>query len=623
MQKLTPSGPNSMRLTQRFHVLRFKDLEEIFSEENLTSVWRQVVRYSFRDQEILDLYDYYDFTFNIENNSKIIRQKILDGSYQIKIPFIYREEKRFGICRHIFVLSPYDALILQTIVDKSLADSLLEAAPTQKAYYSRERGKFTFKSSQEDPGESTYDWITNWKKAQKKIRDISEKKNYLVVTDLSNYYDSICLRELRHVVSSLVSAPEVILDLLFIAMEDLSNRPDYLPSSFRGLPVIDMEAPRLLAHSFLFEIDTILEKHTDGCFVRWMDDISFGVDSIENAYIVLGLIHDTLRSRGLYLNLGKTKIFGPSEVAHNLFFLEHDFLDDIDSKIRELQDIENLRSDLRKASLDSKLCQFYEKHEKNTNLQDWSRITKRLLTLFGKLGSDSFLEESKKLFLESAKLRKNVKYYLTKLGYSKQRSEVVLVLIKEGNFYDDLSLFHLVQILISWNVPFSEESKALIKKVSAYLFNRKDFIGFYCALWFFAKYQKPSDLNILIKTRESLWKNDIFLERQVVATLPRIFHYRPELVQKEISNIMLRGIEESMSVATNIQYLSGLEKIPRKLEMYLFPIRKSQRYSLQKYLILLACLSSKKLSPKTELKEKIYDYINDEWMLHWLDMYVY
>ena len=165
-----------MRLTQRFHVLRFKDLEKVFSEENLISVWRQVVRYSFRDQEILDLYDYYDFIFNIENNSKLIKQKILDGSYQIKTPFVYREEKKFGICRHILVLSPYDALTLQTIVDKSLADSLLKAAPTQRAYYSRERGTFKFKSPKEEPNVSTYDWMTNWKKFQKEIRDISEKK---------------------------------------------------------------------------------------------------------------------------------------------------------------------------------------------------------------------------------------------------------------------------------------------------------------------------------------------------------------------------------------------------------------------------------------------------------------
>ena len=161
--------------------------------------------------------------------------------------------------------TPTDALILQTIVE-NLAPALLKSSPTKQAYYSRD--KHSLKLPHEIKIANDYSWLARWKKFQKDILKFAKDYPYLVVTDLTNYYDNIGLRELRHVISSRVKTHETVLDLLFYIVEELSWHPDYLPTSLKGLPTINLEAFRLLAHVLLFEIDEVLKERTKNSFVR-------------------------------------------------------------------------------------------------------------------------------------------------------------------------------------------------------------------------------------------------------------------------------------------------------------------------------------------------------------------
>jgi hypothetical protein len=84
-----------------------------------------------RQLDILDLHDYYDFNFNIEDRAREIRNQVLKGQYKASPPLIYRLEKKYGICRHIMIPSPSDALVFQTITEY-LAPLVKEATPTEK-----------------------------------------------------------------------------------------------------------------------------------------------------------------------------------------------------------------------------------------------------------------------------------------------------------------------------------------------------------------------------------------------------------------------------------------------------------------------------------------------------------
>jgi hypothetical protein len=80
-------------LTDRFHKLRKDELDKIFSKTNISRVWRKVVIDQLRRTDILDIFDYYDFTYNIDDRAVLLRNDLLNGHYQCSLPLIYRIEK--------------------------------------------------------------------------------------------------------------------------------------------------------------------------------------------------------------------------------------------------------------------------------------------------------------------------------------------------------------------------------------------------------------------------------------------------------------------------------------------------------------------------------------------------
>lgn len=206
--------------------------------------------------------------------------------------------------------------------------------------------------------------------------------------------------------------------------------PDYLPSLLKGLPTINLEAPRLLAHSLLFEIDEILNERTSGCFVRWMDDINFGVDSFEEACETLGVVNDVLKSRGLCLNLGKTNIYTAEQVERHFLVKENKYLDSVKLK--------NFESQEEYDSIVFTLYESFTAHKQDTKLRNWNKVTKRFLTTLGKLKSDILVDEAKELFLNHPEIRNSVSYYLSLLGFSNKTSSITLEILDRTKVYDDV-----------------------------------------------------------------------------------------------------------------------------------------------------------------------------------------
>lgn len=177
-----------MKTTARFIVKRKKDLEACFDKKVVTDTWRKIVKKQLRGMDILDLHDYYDFNYSIDQKAGQIIEDILSGQFKTSAPLIYRIEKKLGICRHLMIPSPTDALVFQTIVE-SIAAPIQKKAPSKQAYYSRD--KHNLKLPHEHKAESEYPWQIQWKNFQKDILKFSKSHKYLGVTDLSNFYDSI------------------------------------------------------------------------------------------------------------------------------------------------------------------------------------------------------------------------------------------------------------------------------------------------------------------------------------------------------------------------------------------------------------------------------------------------
>ena len=591
--------------TERFRQLRKNAIDHILKKTSMCNVWRKIVRGQLRRLDIKDIYDHYDFNFNIDDRVMAIRNDIMNGTYKPEVPLVYRIEKKYGICRHMVIPSPADALILQVIVE-NLADQIISKQPSENAYYSRDKhnvGKI------HEGVEYGVPFRKQWKELQKKIYKFHEEKELLIVTDLTNYYDSIYLPELRKVFLSQISAPEVVVDLLFQIIEAISWKPDYLPYSGRGLPTTNLEAIRLLAHSFLFEIDEILKMKTNNSFVRWMDDFTIGVNTKKEAISIICAISDMLKSRGLSLNISKTSILNTEEVEHEFLIKKNLDLDSFEKiETKDIRQIEKI------------LYKKFKNHLGARTSKYWEKVAKRFITVFGRLKSRKILEITPDIYLKYPGLRPYLLLYLRGIGYGKKTSTAILEILKGLSVFDDISLFGISELLTEWEVPvtdharnFLDEAENAIEKLSW-----AEPSGFYALLWFKAKYSYPEELYRYLKKYENRWKTDVFLRRQATAVLSRL----SKIDAMEKSPLLIQQISSGnigvVSVANQIAKFEMLDQIEGKLGLYLFPTKKQSIYPLGKFLVLCSVLNSKKIRTEKSISVKIKGHISDPHYRHWL-----
>lgn len=598
-------------LTDRFHQIRKEELEDLFSKKNISVVWRKIVRDQLRRVDILDSFDYYDFNYNIDERAQLLRTVILNGNYQPSQPLIYRIEKKFGICRHLVIPHPLDALVLQVITE-NISKQTLDNQPSENAYYSRDKHNFRKPHEIDEYG---FHWRKLWKKMQKQIYQFKEEKELIIVTDLSNYYDSIYMPELRKVISGFIDKKESVLDILFKILEKISWLPDYLPYSGRGLPTTNLEGVRLLAHSFVFEIDEVLKNKSNESFTRWMDDIIIGVNTRDEAVNVLSSTSDMLKSRGLALNLKKTNIYSSKEAEFHFMIDENQYLDNIDFDY-------HIKNGIRKIS--NELSSRLTKHLKNNLEAKYSeKITKRYITSFAKLQSKQLLKRVPTLFNEFPGVRQNLLYYLSALGYSKRTAEIVLGVLDKLKLHDDISLFNVCKLVTDWEVPCTKEAETFVEifinKVKSFSIKRKKPFDFYCLVWVKTKYEHPDELIKFIDDYDYIWKTHPFLRRQVTSIMGRLLNYRKDRITKFLQSQIATSESQVVSVANTILIFSELKVIEQKVKMYLFPQTKYKIYPYQKFLVLCSFLNSETFRQDDDIKKKILENITDPFYLKWLD----
>lgn len=596
--------------TERFNQIRREELRKVFDEKRMAKIWRDIVRSQLRTQDIKDLYDCYDLNFNIEERVSAIRSTILKGSYKASSPLIYRLEKKYGICRHMVIPQPADALVLQVLAE-TIADNILKKQPSKKAFYSRARHNV------KKVDEITSYGLTlkqQWVDLQKTIYEFSEEKELLVVTDLSNYYDSINVTELHKVTDILAGVDEVVVDLLFGIIQDISWKPDYMPYSGKGIPTTGLEAVRLLAHSFLFEIDAVIKAKTKDNFARWMDDIVIGVDSEKEAKEVISATSDMLKSRGLALNMAKTKVINKEGAQLDFQFKQNDYLTSATEQAKAVkvgtQKYKKLADDL---------FENFKNHLKDTRPKYWDKIAKRYVTCFSILESEKILALSVDLYINIPSLRKNLILYFTNLGYKKRTADVVLKIVKNLDVFDDTSLYEICTLISYWDIPVKESSKIFLKnfknEITKISFNEAKPSHFYSVIWFMSKYSDPAELLSFLKKYENIWRTEPFLRRQVTAVLSRLYVVDEEGIVKILDSLIATGDESTVSLALQIKRFAKAEKLSSRLYPYLFPKNRHRIYPHSKFMVLCSVLNSKEIRSREDITSRIFDQIKDRYYL--------
>lgn len=276
-----------------------KQLGQVVHPNNIKKAWKTSIRAGLRKQIIPDLHDYLDIHRNIDGISGRISSLVCAGHYKASAAEFVTLEKKDGITRRLAIPDPTDALILQSIID-SIEPDIINSQPNNNSYYSRTH---TPPSVDNIDSSFSYPWWKLWPEFQERIWKFTQTHEFVVVTDIANYFDTIPLNALRNTLSGIVKINEDVLNLLFFILEALSWRPFFMPHSGVGLPQIDFDAPRLLSHAYLFKVDKELKILTKDSFVRWMDDIDSGVSSREDGKKLLQTLQQVLNSQGLQLNL--------------------------------------------------------------------------------------------------------------------------------------------------------------------------------------------------------------------------------------------------------------------------------------------------------------------------------
>jgi hypothetical protein len=493
--------------------IKAKSLRDVINVSRLKTTWKAKVRDAMRRQPIPDSIENLDFHVRLDAICTTIESEILAGAYIPNSPIRFLSEKSRGLCRQLVIPSVKDALILQTLSDALWAE-IRTKAPTNKSFYAPNDHQF----SKIIKGHSNeYGSVNAWLAFQQSIFGFAKSKKFIVVTDIANYYDSISYEHLRNILAELSLAREHALDLLVYTLSCMLWQPDYMPRVPIGLPQSNLDAPRLLAHSFLFEIDELLALRNKIDFARYMDDIDIGVDSLSEAKEVLRDLDLALQTRQIRLNSGKTKILTEAQAVEHFKIRENMLLDKLAEKIesnrslgksnvREKRKVEYaLRAGIRRGVF---------------AFGNGEKIFKRVINFARLLHADIDDDLFYSLLSDWPALRPTVLNWWQNRIAPEAKLALITGLFTNGALVDDAAKMDIAVALVSARLEKNKFVDNQIKAIMAQLDHTSSW-GLYSKLWLLSKYGSNIELMSLIESTVSRWVTQEHLCRLVAGLWPR------------------------------------------------------------------------------------------------------
>lgn len=511
-----------MARSPRF-AFRFTGIKPLLEKIRLKSIWKSHIRAANREQIVYDICDYYDVHLNIDHYIDIVSKSLSLGTYSPSSYMRVTLEKSKGLCRTITVPNPVDSLVLQSLVN-SIMNALISNQPSGRAFYQPQSHRFT-RDRAFRIQEGEYGSLKSWLAFQKEIFKFTEDYKYIVVTDIANFFDSIDYSQLKNVVLSTDGVRENVLDLILYIFEHYCWRPDYMPHSMRGIPQMNFDAPRLLAHTMLYELDRYLSEYSTIQYVRFMDDIDVGVNDVGTAKRILRNIDHTLHTRGLRLNSGKTRIMSAEEAVDYYFVNDNWKLDTVEnfiiSKEKRIKDIDkeiHLSREIRfikeKFSRDSKRSGYFEKG-------NGDKVLKRYFGYAQKYGFPIDFITLKKAIFEKPSLRDMAFRYVALRGYEKDNWNLIKDFVLSQHCVDDASNYLFAKTTVDLNIPNTRANLKTIREIADQIAARGA-VGFASSLWLLSKYGTQTQLMNTLISFSDVWFNNEWLGRQAGAMYSRL-----------------------------------------------------------------------------------------------------
>lgn len=320
---------------------------------------------------------------NIDDFIGQLSRDLKSGAYAPRRGVILRSAKKLGISRPVCVLQPRDALVYRAIV--KLAESeLLRGVPSWVAFRRVDKAP----GAGDDDAESI-DWFERWMRHEGMLPNLLDRDDiqYVVQSDISNFFPSVRLEVIREHLSNNTSLDRTLVRLCCQIIAAAHPRVAYADDSFLGLPQEAQNSSRVIAQAILKPIDDeFASLGTDGRYSRFMDDVLWGVKSIEEAHRILSRFQSRLETLGLYPNGSKTRVLSKAEFLEAYMISSNADLSGIDDRIEPYFNRGRLVASIP-ATLSQEVQSLAEAHRAVDPRPDrWSRVTRRLYTLHRRLG---------------------------------------------------------------------------------------------------------------------------------------------------------------------------------------------------------------------------------------------
>jgi hypothetical protein len=356
------------------------------SKTSLWNTWK-IIRAELKSASVRDVIDFVDYDIDPDKWIRRLLDQISSGRYEPSTPFRFTIGKSNGFSRTMTQPAIPDLVLYRTIVDAIYHKALKREH--KHVYFKRERLQRAQSQSQQQAAQ-TMQWATQYRMTSQRsfynwLRYAQYRKQlllqavhpYLVVTDITNFFDSILHSHVEEALRGLPVDPRMV-GLLFFLLERLSIRQDYAGSHGISLPVDEFDCSRTLAHLVLFSHDdTMVALVGEENYVRWMDDQNLGVPSRAVGLRVLSKLGSSLAKLHLSPNAKKSRILTLSEGRRHFHL-------DLNAMLDKAETIsKNVKTREQRSRLSKQLRQIWSRARQYENVGEFEKVLRRLYRLAG------------------------------------------------------------------------------------------------------------------------------------------------------------------------------------------------------------------------------------------------
>lgn len=428
-------------------------LTSLFTHKNIQESW-ETVQAMLKSAPFRDVIDYRDFHFFLNDKARRIRHDLLSARYRPTYSVRARSQRSKGLNRVLTYFHPEDLVVYNLLcqaVHSSAKHTYFKNAYFSRSLHSKPKedlikteGSFFF-----EPYGGTFKQWRAFSTHRAKLGK-SGTHEFVVFTDLANFFDTIHHETVRDRVAPFVENGEIV-NLLMLFLDGHILRPRYSSHLRIGVPQDSFDCSRVLANLVLVGIDSLLQRRTKGQWIRWMDDITFCVHSEPEGHGLINEVSERLREDGLTLNAAKTFVMRAEDVEKNLLVQENALIDALAEKAKKGQ-VKSATKSLRS---------LWKQLSKHRDPVYWEKVVARLLGLAGALNAGFMLDQCPDLLRRYPKLHDAVFRYCESLDYDSRIVELVRQYLESGYaLYEEVRV-RALECLTVLALPPKDRSTAL------------------------------------------------------------------------------------------------------------------------------------------------------------------